>query len=164
MPTARASVTAALLSTLLAAGCGGGTGGEGGQTSTATHASVCASDPSAMDYAPGMEQSAADGKIKITLVSAAPAPPAKGGNVFVIDVADEGGQPVSGASIDVKSFMPAHGHSATVVPTVKAGSQPGRYDVSGVELFMLGLWQITFTVTPAGGAAEPVVFSFCIEG
>lgn len=164
MLTIRTALIATLLSTFVAAGCGGETGGEGGQTSTATQPSVCADDPSAMTYSPGMAEAASDGKVKVTLVSATPAPPSKGGNVFVIDLADESGQPISGASIDVKSFMPAHGHYATIVPTVKEGSQAGRYDISDVELFMLGLWQITFTVTPPGGAAEPVMFSFCVEG
>jgi hypothetical protein len=60
--------------------------------------------------------------------------------------------------------MPAHGHGASAVPPVQAGSQPGRYTLTGLDLFMAGTWQITFTVTPSGGAAEPVMFTFCVEG
>lgn len=148
---------------LLACGDGSGTSGSGGQTTT-TSGSVCAADSGAVTYAVGLTQAAADGKVTITFADADPAPPAKGGNTFTIDVADAMGSALEGAAITVKACMPLHGHCATVTPTVTAGSQPGRYVIDNVELFMPGLWAVTFTVTPSGGAADPVTVSFCIEG
>lgn len=164
MTFARALSLASLGTTIALAACGGDTTGTGGQTTSTTTNHVCAADSGATTYSAGMSAGAADGKVTVTVVEANPAPPSKGGNSFVIDVTDDAGKPISGAQIQVTSYMPAHGHYATLVPVVKAGSQPGRYDISNVELFMIGLWQITFTVTPSGAAAEPVMFSFCVEG
>lgn len=159
----RPALTAVLVLTLAACSDGNGTTGSGGQTST-TSTSICAADSGAVAYAVGLTQAAADGKVTITFADAEPAPPAKGSNTFTIDVTDDEGQPISGAAITVQVCMPLHGHCATVTPTVTAGSQAGRYVVDKVDLFMPGLWTITFTVTPSGGTADPVTVSFCIEG
>jgi len=153
-------LAAPLLAIALAA-CGGGGGGAGGQ---ATQSSVCSGDPRAEGYAVGASQAAMDGSVKVTFVSAEPAPPAKGGNTFTVDVTDAMGQPIDGAAITVKPFMPDHGHGASVTPTVTPGSEAGRYEVTNVELFMPGIWEITFTVTATGGAPEPVKFTFCVDG
>jgi hypothetical protein len=40
----------------------------------------------------------------------------------------------------------------------------GTYQVTNVSLFMAGIWQFTFTVTPASGPADTVVFTFCVDG
>jgi hypothetical protein len=162
----RFALTAAPLFALALAACsdGGGTSGSGGQTTTTTSDSVCAADSGAVDYAVGLTQSAMDGKVTISFADADPAPPAKGLNKLTIDVTDDAGQPIDGATIAVKSCMPLHGHCSTITPTITAGSQPGRYVIDQVELFMPGLWEIALTVTPSGGAADPVSVSFCIEG
>lgn len=144
--------------------CGTGTGGQGGETTTTTGGVCAALDAGADTYAAGLSRVSADGQVKVAFVSAQPAPPAKGANDFVIDVTDASGQPLTGASIALEAFMPAHGHGATAVPAVQPGSQPGRYTMTGLGLFMAGTWQITFTVTPTGGTAEPVMFTFCVEG
>jgi len=158
------AVAPLLALSLAACGEGGGSGGSGGQTSTTSTMSVCAADSGAVAYAVGLSQAAMDGKVTITFVDAKPAPPAKGGNTFTIDVTDDASAPVDGATITVAACMPLHGHCATVTPTVTPGSQPGRYVVDDVELFMPGLWAITFTVTPSSGAPDPVTVSFCVEG
>jgi hypothetical protein len=155
-----------LLAIVALAACGpgssSGTGG-GGSTSTGTQSSVCASDPRAMQYAVGLSQTSTDGKVKIAFADASPAPPAKGANVWTITVTDGAQMPIDGATITVKPFMPDHGHGSSAVPKV-TGKGSGSYEISNLELFMPGIWQITFTVTPAGGAAESVVFTFCVEG
>lgn len=161
----RFALAAAPLLALALAACsdGGGTSGSGGQTSTTT-ASICAADSGAVAYAVGLTESAMDGKVTITFADADPAPPAKGLNKLTIDVTDDMGKPLDGAAITVKSCMPLHGHCATITPAITAGTQPGRYVIDQVELFMPGLWSITFTVTPSSGAPDPVTVSFCVEG
>ena len=165
MPTihrARALPAALLLASALF-GCGSesGTGGSGGQTTTGPR---CASDPRVTSYAVGIAATSTDGKTKVTFADALPAPPEKGSNVWTIDVADDQGKPVEGATIKLELFMPEHGHAATITPTVKAGDKAGRYVVSDIELFMPGIWENTFTITPAGGIATTVVFTFCVDG
>jgi hypothetical protein len=142
----------------------GGIGGGGGGGGQSMEVPACASDARVTAFAAGLEAKAQDGKVRVTFVSATPAPPAKGTNAFTIDVADESGAPIDGASIVVKPFMPDHGHGASVVPKVAAGAQAGRYEVSDVELFMPGVWEITFEVTPAGGAMDAVKLAFCVAG
>jgi hypothetical protein len=161
---------APLLVVALAA-CGNGTGGDttssggtGGQTTTSSGPSLCADDARVTPYAAGLSAASADGKVKVTFASSMPSPPAKGQNSWLIDLADALGAPIDGATVTLKPFMPDHGHGASVVPTVKAGSKPGEYAVTDIELFMPGVWQNTFTVTPSGGAAEAVVFTFCVDG
>ncbi|MFT3776561.1 MAG: FixH family protein [Minicystis sp.] len=168
MITVRLALTIAPLLALALAGCGSNTsgtggGGAGGQTSTTT-GSICASDPRVTSYAVGASAAAMDGKVKVTFVDAQPAPPAKGSNAWTIDLTDDAGQPIEGATISLKPFMPDHGHGATVIPAVKPGSQAGRYVVDQIELFMPGVWQSTFTITPSGGAPDTVVFTFCVDG
>lgn len=162
MPSTRTLVIAPLL-VLAACSDGSGSSGTGGSTST-TSASVCAADSGAIDYAVGVGAAADDGNVKITFADADPAPPGKGNNVFTVDVTDGVDQPLTGADITVKACMPLHGHCASVTPTVTADAKAGRYVVTNVDLFMSGLWTITFTVTPSGGAADPVNISFCVEG
>jgi hypothetical protein len=159
-------LAAPLLATALAAcGSGGGTtGGSGGTGGQTTQTSVCSSDPRAEAYAVGLAQKSMDGTVTVTFVSAEPAPPAKGGNTFTVDITDAMGKPIDGATVAVKPFMPDHGHGASVTPTVSPRSQAGRYDVTNVELFMPGIWEITFTITATGGAPEPVKFTFCVDG
>jgi hypothetical protein len=161
----RCALAAAPLIAFALAACSdnGGTTGSGGQTSTTT-GSVCAADSGAVDYAVGLTQASMDGKVTITFADADPAPPAKGLDELTIDVTDDTGKPLEGAAIAVKSCMPLHGHCSTITPTIKPGTQPGRYVIGQVELFMPGLWSITFTVTPSGGAPDPVTVAFCVEG
>jgi len=33
-----------------------------------------------------------------------------------------------------------------------------------IDLFMPGIWTVTFSITPPSGPVESVVFSFCIDG
>ncbi|APR86466.1 Hypothetical protein A7982_11815 [Minicystis rosea] len=163
MPTIQSALPAALLLALALVGCGSDTTGSGGQTTT-TSGPACATDPRVTSYAVGISAASTDGSIKVTFADALPAPPEKGGNVWTIDVADAQGNPIDGATITLKPFMPEHGHAATIIPTVKAGDKPGRYVVDNIELFMPGIWQNTFTITPSGGVGEPVVFTFCVDG
>lgn len=165
MPSTRRSLLIAPLLVLVACGSDTtGTGGTGGQTSTTTAASVCASDARVTPYADGLSAAATDGKVKVTFIDASPTPPEKGGNTWTIDVTDDLGQPIDGATIALKPFMPDHGHGPTVVPTVKAGSQAGRYVVDLIQLIMPGVWESTFTITKPGGAPDVVVFTFCVDG
>lgn len=152
----------ALAAALSSAACGDETNTGGGGSTGTTSAMGCSGDTRAMKYQAGMVAEAADRKVKISLVEATPAPPARGDNSFTLDVTDGGGAAIEGAAIAVKAFMPDHGHGSSVAPSVSAGAESGRYQVSEVDLFMPGIWEITFTVTPSGGEADPVKLTFCV--
>ncbi len=152
-----------LIATPLAA-CATSTGGASTSTGdTITTDSVCANDPRAEPYAVGLSATGTSG-LKVSFVSAAPAPPTMGNNVWTIKVTDAQDAPVSGATITLKPYMPDHGHGSSIVPQVMPMTAEGTYQVTLIDLFMPGIWQNTFTITPATGPVQTVVFTFCIDG
>jgi YtkA-like len=151
------------LPALLLAACVQTSGGAGGAPST-TADSLCDSDPRAMAYATGLSAKSSDGTLKASFVGAMPAPPEKGLNTWTLQLTDGGGNAVSGAAVTVDPWMPDHGHGSSIVPQVMPMSSAGTYQVTLLDLFMPGIWQVTFDVTPASGPPETVVFSFCIDG
>ncbi len=126
--------------------------------------SVCAMDPRVQAYAVGLEAKADDGAMKIRFMDANPAPPTKGTNEWTIQVLDGADKPIDNATITVKPFMPDHGHGSSIVPQSTWMKSNGTYDITLVNLFMPGVWQITFTVQPLGGTPDTVVFTFCVDG
>jgi hypothetical protein len=161
-----------LLAAAIAAGCGpaesaGGTGGQSSSSassSTGTPAeAACAKDPRTVPYAVGVEAKATDGALTVHFMDASPAPPAKGNNTWTVQLLDGNGKPVDGATIVTTPFMPDHGHGSSIKPQSTAKGN-GTYEIAPVNLFMPGVWQITFTVTVAGGTADSAVVTFCVDG
>ena len=155
---------ASFLPALALLACGNGAGGAGGAGGSAP--SVCAGDPRVQVYADGLSRAAMDGAMKVSFVAAAPTPPQKGSNTWTIHLTDGSGKAIDGATIALKPYMPDHNHGSSITPKiVPMGS--GDYHVELLELFMPGVWQNTFTITPpaaAGGAPDTVVFTFCVDG
>lgn len=152
------------------AGCGSsaessGDGSAGASAADASDAPAlsCIGDSRAQTYVAGIEQQGAAKNLSIRILDAKPAPPAVGENVWTIQLVDANGDPVDGATIDVAPLMLDHGHGSSIVPTVTPSGADGKYDVTLLELFMPGLWQVAFTVkTPTTG--DTVAFAFCVEG
>lgn len=165
-----------LFAAALAAGCGPAeTAGTGGGTSTSSStsaasttggqtAAACAKDPRVVAYAVGVDAISTDGALSVHFLDASPAPPAKGNNTWRVQVLDSDGKPVNGAAIVTKAFMPDHGHGSSIKPEATSKGADGTYEITPVNLFMPGVWQITFTVTPAGGKAESAIVNFCVDG
>jgi hypothetical protein len=154
----------ALLAVLMGAAACGAESPTSGGSSGSNAASVCASDPRAEAYAVGLEAKATDGAVKIRFVDAMPAPPSKGNNTWTVQVLNGADQPIHGATIELKAFMSDHGHGSSTAPTVTPMGSNGTYALTPVDLFMPGIWEITFNVTPPQGTADAVVFTFCIDG
>ena len=62
-----------------------------------------------------------------------------------------GGEPLCGAQVRVRGWMPDHGHGLVRRPNVSEVGQ-GRYRVEGMLLHMRGLWRIYFDVVHEGAA------------
>lgn len=138
-------------------GCSDDAGDDGGATYN------CEAETRDEQFLAGMQKVGAGG-VQVTLMSATPAPPGRDDNTWVIDVA-QGGAPLADATIEVTPFMPDHRHGTSVAVVVTPdATTPGRYELSPINLWMPGLWEITIEVTPAGGARDSVVFRFCITG
>jgi YtkA-like len=138
---------------------GASTDGAGG-----SEPSICADDPRGEPYHPGLAGTAADAKLTVRIVDSNPSPPTRGNNTFRIAVTDADGKPVDGATIRTTTWMPDHGHGSAVEATSRADGSPGEYVIDPVDLFMPGIWQITFFVSKKGRATDSVEFTFCIDG
>jgi hypothetical protein len=116
------------------AGCSSSGTGESGEPGT------IATTPAAVLLTDG-------GLYRVAIHSAPDAAPSRGVNtlrLFVTRASD--GAPATELDLEVVPWMPAMGHGASVKPTVSPGSDPGSYDVSNVNLFMPGLWEIRTTI------------------
>lgn len=139
------------------------TQGDATASAGASMQSICATDPRAEAYAVGLTATATDGALSVKYLDADPAPPSKGLNTWNIEVDDAKGRPVEGATISVKLWMPDHGHGASVVPTVTDMGK-GQYQVTLVDLFMPGIWQVTFNVKAPAESSDSAMFTFCVDG
>lgn len=123
----------------------------------------CDADTRDEQFLAGMQKEGAGG-VLVALTSATPAPPGRDDNAWVIDVSKTGA-PLAGATVKVTPFMPDHRHGTSVAVVVTPDpTVPGRYQLSPINLWMPGLWEITIDVTPAGGVRDSVVYRFCITG
>lgn len=113
-------------------------------------------------YQPGLSVTA--GSITVELVSVAPAPPRqKTPNRWELAIKGADMQPLPGATL-VKpvSYMQVHNHYGRD-PTAKAASEPGRYELAGLDFNMRGPWEVIFDVERAGAPPEMVRIKICVE-
>ncbi len=168
---------------------GGAAGPKGGNATDAAPSDSdvvdCSSDRLAEAYAPGMKAMGSSGNFQVQLVSVSvensqgqevQEPPAKGVNQWIVKVLDKSGNPVTGVTfppettspwpsgwpIGVLPYMPYHGHASSTWPTMTANAD-GTFTIDGVNLFMAGVWQVTFHVK-ANSETDSAVFGFCVPG
>ncbi|MCE9577287.1 MAG: FixH family protein [Deltaproteobacteria bacterium] len=138
------------------AACGGGTPAE-------PDAFVdCSTDSRAEVFTAGMTKAGSQGSVTFKLMSATPVTPSRGLNAWQLDLVDGGGAAIAGAAVKVTPYMPDHQHDAGVTPVVTEPTA-GHYQLDMINLWMPGVWQTTIEATPAGGAKDVAVFSFCIQ-
>ncbi len=127
----------------------------------------CKDDPRTATYQNGMAGVSQAGAVEVRILTADPAPPAKGMNTWTVQVQDSAGVPLAGP-IAVTLDMPDHGHASPTTPVISAGASLGTFAVSQLNLFMPGVWRIQVSVYASGLDASPLLdvaaFYFCIEG
>jgi hypothetical protein len=122
----------------------------------------CAAVTGDDEYVMGLTKPGAMGRIEFKLVSSEPAPPSRGDNTWTVQLSTMSAPatPVSGASMSVIPYMPAHDHTSGKAVIVTPMSEAGQYKLDPVNLFMPGVWEITLDVS--GANADSVVFKFCL--
>jgi hypothetical protein len=130
----------------------------------------CARDGRVSAFAPNVEKATQRGTFKVRLVSAEPAPPAKGLNAWTVRVLSASGAPVSTASLALHResdspdpSMPDHGHGSLASAAVERRSN-GDFAVEPLDLFMPGVWRVGFDVSAPNQPSDTVFFFFCIPG
>ncbi len=147
-------------------GCGGGGADDAGAADAATPDAgfvlTCqdSTDPLVTAYKTGLTATSLDGQMKVTFMSASPEPPADNLNSWNVQVTDAAGNPLPNLPLVVKLYMPQMNHGAND-PWVDGG-ESGNYTISEINLFMPGIWQITFVEAMDGG--ESAQIDFCITG
>jgi YtkA-like len=111
----------------------------------------------------GLEKVGDRGQVTFRLMATSPAPPARLDNTWTLQL-EGAGAPLDGAAVGAKPFMPDHRHGTAVKPIISATGTPGEYKFDQLNLWMPGLWDITFEATPLGGSKDVTVFRVCIPG
>ena len=149
-----------LLAGLGMTGCGkSSSDSDSGATTTTTTTATCSNDPRVTPYADNMKFKGS--ALSVEILTADPSPPGLQLNTWTFQVLDAQNNPVTGATITLQPYMPDHGHGPSVVPVVTASGS--TYTVSNVDLFMPGVWQMTFGITN-GGVKDQAVIEFCVSG
>ena len=127
-------------------------------------AALCATDPRAAAYVPGLEQAGMGGLVKAKILDMKPAAVTTGVNTWTVQLAGVDGAAMDGATITMpKPYMPDHRHYSSGVPQGKAEGADGKYAITNLNFFMPGIWQITLKVTTATGA-DTVMYTICVPG
>jgi hypothetical protein len=145
----------------LATACTGSDDGAGDAGDPAVNCAELQAD----EFVIGLERAGTAGTLDFTIMSGDPAPPIRGDNTWVVQVSAMSGgvvgAPVTGATLSVTPFMPAHQHGAGKTVIVEPMPDAGQYKLSPVNLWMPGVWETTIDASSASGT-DKVVFSFCI--
>ncbi len=128
-----------------------------GQTGDAGPTVSCDGDPRVDTYVANLAKTSAMGTMKVTLVASDPAPPIVGTNAWTLKVTDASGAAVT-SDVTVATWMPDHGHTASVKPS-PAAQPDGSWKVGNLVFFMGGVWRITIT-----HAGDSVQYFFCVDG
>lgn len=155
-----ALISGTLISGLGAAGCGGGQTGP-----DADEALACMSSGRGDSYAVGLEHKGMNEAYTFKLMSAMPAPPGRNLNTWVIQINWEAtGAPVTGAALTVSPFMPDHQHGpGAYTPQVQALATPGQYQISDINTWMPGYWEITIDAMTPDKVEDTAVFKVCVN-
>jgi hypothetical protein len=131
---------------------------------------TCQTNPMALTYSANLKVSGT--LFDYVLVSATPAPPARGFNTWTFKVVDTSGALAPNAVISSvpPPYMPEHGHGSPLAPTFTKNAD-GTFEIDMLDFFMGGLWQITITVAPDATTncttdmtkCESAVYYFCVE-
>jgi hypothetical protein len=132
-----------LVATLLGAGCGG-------------QQAMLQTAPLLFSGAPAQTATTKAGLLSID-IRWSWSPPVVGYDASEMTITDQTGAAVTGLALTIVPWMPAHGHSASVAPTVSETS-PGVYVAAPLDFYMSGSWQLLTTITGSiDDTAQPSV-------
>lgn len=122
--------------------------------------SVCSNEDRADDFSIGMSKSGAT--LDVVMADADPSVPFRGDNAWTLMLTDASGMPVEQVTLEIRPWMPDHGHGTPVEAEV-SDLGGGEYLVEPVNLFMAGLWEVTFSFDMVDGTSDEVMIAVCVE-
>ena len=122
-------------------------------------------DGSPDTFVAGLERAGSEGVFSIRLSDSMPIPRDTGFYTWTIELIDEEGRPVSGATIQAEPTMPAHGHGTNPKYTdATETAEPGSYELLEMDLFMEGVWNVMIRVSTEDGRQDEIEYNFYLEG
>ena len=164
------SVPVILASILIpaAAGCHGGQAGP-----DADEALACMTSGRGDTFAVGLNHTGVNAAYKFELKSAIPATPDRtdrGTWVIAISWEANPSQAITGAMLTVSPFMPDHQHGpGDYTPKVEElhlldpSAPPGQYQISDINTWMPGYWEITIDAKTPNNVEDSAVFKVCVN-
>ena len=143
------------------AGCGSGHSGP-----DADEALACMTSGRGDMFAVGLSHTGVNAAYKFELKSAMPATPERQDRgTWVIAISWEAtGAPVTGASLTVTPFMPDHQHGpGAYTPQVMELATPGQYQISDINTWMPGYWEVTIDAMTPDKIEDSAVFKVCVS-
>ena len=123
---------------------------------SACSAGDAAAPPDSFSGAPLVTVATDAGKANIA-IRTSPSPPTRGVNTIELSITDAHGAPVDGLTLTIVPWMPAHGHGASVKPSLTPLGH-GVYLAHDVDLYMPGRWELRTTLSgPIEDRAAPTI-------
>lgn len=152
----RAVLLVISLSSLLACGDDGGAAPDASDQN-------CATDTRAPEFTMGLAATGDNG-YTVTIDEATPFPAERGDNDWTVSITDGVSASAGGLTIAVDPRMPDHGHGTPVIAGVTETATAGTYEVTPINLWMPGYWEITMTLSDGGIAPlDTVMLAVCVD-
>lgn len=132
----RTVVALGLVSLGLAPACSDGHSahGDGGESYN------CAAEDRDDDFVVGLTKPGQSNKLSFKLLSATPAPPARGDNTWIVEISSIAtSTPMTGVTMVATPFMPDHQHGTPISVEVTPQATDGQYELAPVNMWMPGL-------------------------
>lgn len=152
-------ITIALPLALLWAGCDGGDDDNADVAADDGRSQGPCVDEARDDFAIGVVRQGAWSTV--TIADATPSDPVRADNGWTVAI-ERDQAVVEDVEIEVKLWMPDHGHGTGVHATVTPMGD-GQYMLEPLNLFMAGLWEITLVLTLPDETTDEVMFSACVQ-
>ena len=115
-------------------------------------------------FVAGMSATTEDGTV-VRIMEATPSPPDVGDNAWVVEV-ERDGVGVDGLDVQVRPWMPLHGHGLAPARYASTSDGAGQYTVDTFDVIMPGLWEfyVTLSTGDTGEEVQEAMFPLCAEG
>jgi len=122
----------------------------------------CSTEDRAPTFELGLAETGGSG-YRVTVTDSFPFPVARDDNDWTITIADGDGAIAAGLDVVLDPQMPDHGHGTPVKATV-AETDPGTYEVTRINLWMPGYWEIGVQLRDTtDDLVDTLTFRVCVD-
>ena len=112
----------------------------------------------APDREPSLTRTSDSGLFQVHISSDILPIPIRRIHTWTVQVSDQDGRSVEGASIEIAGRRSVHHHGLPTRPRVAATDCPGVYKITGVRFPMTGRWILNLTIQTPDGRSDTVTF------